>query len=239
MSGAASSRPRICVLFALLEEAAPFLRRLAVVPELRSRCEVRVSGVGTVKAARETTKLLAEAGPIAGLIVCGYGGGLTEQITPGSLIVAERVLHVIGEPSGVPKVYIPNSRMRELAEGPCGDLVTFPKVLTTLEEKRAVHLWTKAQMVDMETAGAVAVAEQAGVPWLAVRVATDSVDEPLPFDFNALADAEGNVDRGRVVVAALTHPWKIPALIRLGSRSAQAAKNLTRFLETYLLQWPD
>lgn len=238
MSGAASSRPRICVLFALPEEAAPFLRRLAVVPALRDRCEVRVSGVGTVKAARETAKLTAE-GPIAGLIVCGFGGGLTEQITPGSLIVAERVLHVTGDSAEAPRAYRPDSGMLERAQGPCGDLVTMGRVLTTPHEKRALYTRTKAQMVDMETAGAVAAAEQAGIPWMAVRVATDSVDEPLPFDFNALADAEGNVDRGRVVVAALTHPWKIPALIRLGSRSALAAKNLTRFLETYLLQWPD
>jgi adenosylhomocysteine nucleosidase len=238
MSGAASSRPRICVLFALPEEAAPFLRRLAVVPALQQRCEVRISGVGTVKAARETTQLLAE-GPIAGLIVCGFGGGLTEQITPGSLIVAERVLDATGNNAETPRVYLPNSRMLERAQGPCGDLVTVGRVLTTPDEKRALYARTKAQMVDMETTGAVTAAERAGVPWLAVRVATDSVDEPLPFDFNALSDTEGNVDRGRVVAAALTHPWKIPALVRLGSRSALAAKNLTRFLETYLLQWPD
>ena len=238
MSGAASSRPRICVLFALPEEAAPFLRRLAVVPELRLRCEVRVSGVGTLKAARETAKLIEE-GPTAGIVICGFGGGLTEQIAPGSLIVAERVLDTTGAHADTPKVYRPDSRLLERAEGPCGDLVTVSRVLTTPDEKRALHARTQAQMVDMETAGAVAAAEQAGIPWLAVRVATDSVEEPLPFDFNTLSDAEGNVDRGRVVVAALTHPWKIPALIRLGSRSALAAKNLARFLETYLQQWPD
>ena len=238
MSGAASSHPRVCVLFALPEEAAPFLRRLEVVPTLSRRCTVAVSGVGTAKAARETTKILAN-GRIECLIVCGFGGGLTEQITPASLIVAERVLDATQADAMVPTVYKPDGRMRELAAAPCGDLVTVGKVLTTPDEKRALYARTQAQMVDMETAGAVAAAAQAGVPWLAVRVATDCVGETLPFDFNALADSEGNIDRGRVVRAALMQPWKIPALIRLGRRSALAAKNLTRFLETYLQQWPD
>lgn len=238
MSGAVPRFPRIYVLFALPEEAAPFLRRMAVVPALRQRCEVRVSGVGADKAARETAQIVA-AGGVKPLIVCGFGGGLTEQITPGSLIVPERVLDATGDVSAPPTVYRPDERMLELAERPCGDLVTVGRVLTTRDEKCALHARTQAQMVDMETAGAVRVADQADVPWLAVRVATDSIEEPLPFDFNALADAEGNVDRRRVVAAALTHPWKIPALIRLGSHSALAAKNLARFLEIYLQQLPD
>jgi adenosylhomocysteine nucleosidase len=237
MSGAASSLSRIGVLFALPEEAAPFLRRQAVVPAL-GRCVVRVSGVGAGKAARETQRLLAE-NAIERLMICGFGGGLTASMTPGSLIVAERVLDATGEASASPMVYTPDRRMLERADGPCGDLVTVRKVVTTPDEKRALYARTKAQMVDMETAGATAVAEQAGLPWLAVRVATDSVDEALPLDFNALADAEGNVDRGRVIAATLAQPWKIPALIRLGGRSALAAKNLTRFLEIYLQQWPD
>jgi adenosylhomocysteine nucleosidase len=237
MSGAASSFPRTCVLFALPEEAAPFLRRQKAVSALRQACTVVVSGVGTLKAARETTRMVEE-GRIERLIVCGFGGGLTAQIRPGSLIVAERVLDMTGN-TAAPLTYRPDRRMLQMAAGPCGDLVTVDSVVTTPDAKRALHARTQAQMVDMETAGAVKAAEQAGLPWLAVRVATDSVDEALPFDFNALADAEGNVDRGRVIRATLAQPWKIPALIRLGSRSALAAKNLTRFLELYLQQQPD
>ncbi len=237
MHGAASSLSRTCVLFALPEEAAPFLRRLAVLPELRRKCTVAVSGVGAVKAARAVEAWAAdgERGP---LIVCGFGGGLTEAVPPGTLLIAERVLDAINT-SATPKAYCPDPRLLAAAEGPRGDLITVERVLTTLEEKRALHTRTDALMVDMETAGAVRVAQTVGIPWLAVRVATDSVDEPLPFDFNALADAEGNVDRRRVVAATLAQPWKIPALLRLGGRSSRAARDLTRFLETYLLRLPD
>ena len=238
MYGAASFHPRVCVLFALPEEAAPFLRRLAFVPALRQRCTVAVSGIGAAKAARATTQLLAE-GHVQRLIICGFGGGLTEEIVPGSLIVAERVLDATQANAMAAAVYTPSRRMRERAAGPGGDLVTVGKVLTTPDEKRALYARTQAQMVDMETAGAAGAAEQAGLPWLAIRVATDSVEAALPLDFNALADAEGNIDRSRVIKATLAQPWKIPALIRLGKNSALAAKNLAHFLETYLQQGPD
>lgn len=237
MSGAVPRFPRTYLLFALPEEAAPFLRRRAVVPALRGATEVRISGVGTDKAARETAQILAE-GPVQALLICGFGGGLTGQITPGTLIVAEHVLDATNVLSAFPTAYRPDRRLLERAAGLRGDLATVGKVLTTPEEKNTLHTRTQAVMVDMETAGAARVAEQAGVPWLAVRVATDSLDEALPFDFNALADPEGNVDRRRVVAAALAQPWKIPALIRLGVRSGRAAKTLGRFLETYLQQ-PD
>lgn len=238
MSGAASSSPRVCVLFALPEEAAPFLRRQAAVPALQQCCRVVVSGVGAAKAGEETEKLVFE-GRISHLIVCGFGGGLTEAVPPGGLVVAERVLDATGAARYASVAYLPDSRMLARAEGPCGALVTASRVLTTAEEKRTLHTRTGAQMVDMETAGAVRVAQQAGLPWLAVRAATDPVDESLPLDFNALADSEGNVDRGRVIAATLSRPWKIPALIRLGSRSALAAKKLAHFLENYLQQWPE
>ena len=238
MSGAVPRFPRTYLLFALSEEAAPFLRRMAVVPALRRECEVRISGVGIDNAGRATAQLLAE-GPVKCLIVCGFGGGLTTQMTPGSLIVANRVLDATGGGSAVPTIYRPDSRMRESADGEGGDLVTVGNVLTTPDEKHALHARTQAHMVDMETAGAVRAAEQAGVPWLAVRAATDSVDAALPFDFNAFTDSEGNIDRRRVVAATLKQPWKIPALIRLGGHSTLAAKNLGRFLETYLQQRSD
>jgi adenosylhomocysteine nucleosidase len=86
----------------------------------------------------------------------------------------------------------------------------------------------------METAGAAQIAEERGVPWLALRAVTDGIADALPFDFDAYTDAEGNVNRNQIVLAALTRPWKIPALIQLGGRSARAARNLATFLETLL-----
>ncbi len=237
MSGAASSLTRTCVLFALPEEAAPFLRRLAVSPELRRKCIVTVSGVGAEKAERAVKEWQASSQG-GRLIVCGFGGGLTEAAPSGSLLLAERVLDATGSGATL-TAYRPDAAMRAAAGEALGDLVTVPRVLITPDEKRALNMRTGAVMADMETAGAVRAAERAGTRWMAVRVATDSVDEPLPFDFNDYADSNGNPDRRRIAAATLAQPWKIPALLRLGRRSSFAAGLISQFLETYLMQLMD
>lgn len=112
-----------------------------------------------------------------------------------------------------------------------GPLATGDRVLIRKTEKAALAERTGACAVDMETAGAVRVAEQHGVPWLAIRAITDGADDEMPLDFNALSTPDGDPDRGRVLRATLTHPWKIPALIRLGTRSSLAARNLALYLE--------
>lgn len=120
-----------------------------------------------------------------------------------------------------------------------GTLLTIDRILTHSDAKRALALRTQAIAVDMETAGAVQAAEAVGVPWLAVRAITDGVADDMPFDFNALADADGNVDPRRVIRAALCRPWKIPALLRLGTNSWRAARNLAVFVEALLRQIPE
>lgn len=248
MPGADTSQ-RIAVLFALPEESAPFLR------QVRPRAEkfvVGVSGVGRQKAAQEATHLLRERN-IKALLICGFAGGL--QGLSGDIVIAERVLEAdnpilpYSPDTGLlayMQVFAESSGWQDLwRESPmtpvisAGTLITTDRVMVTREEKRALAERTGAIAVDMETAGAARVAQEHGVPWLAVRAITDGVDDTLPFDFNQFSDADGNVNRGRIVLATLTHPWKIPALLRLGQRSSRAAGNLAKFLETFLQTLPD
>lgn len=183
--------------------------------------------------------------PVQRLLICGFAGGLNAKMAPGSLVIADRVVYDFPD-DDVYKIYQPDSVLLAAAESvrlpgiplQRGTLITAGRVLTHHEEKRALGEQTGALAVDMETAGAVPVAEEHHIPWLAVRAITDSVEADFPLDFNALADADGNVDRGRVVLSTLARPWKIPALIRLGARSSLAARNLATFLESFLEHIP-
>jgi hypothetical protein len=195
-----------------------------------------------IRVARDTFR---EQIPIRRLLICGFAGGQASDLPPGSLIIADSV-QTIG-PSQNQETYLPDSRLVSLAESvpvsgvrkKRGLLATATTVITTPTEKRRLADRTGAIAVDMETAGAARGAQAQGLPWLAVRAITDGVDDRLPLDFNTLTDVNGDVDRGRVLRATLTRPWKIPALMQLRARSSLAARNLAAFIESYLAALPE
>jgi adenosylhomocysteine nucleosidase len=231
----------ITVLFALPEEARPFHKRLQSFPasaHVSSTC----SGAGTSAAALDADYVAEVAAPGDIILICGFAGGLASGLAPGSLIVAASVTDSLSGEN-----FTADSELLQAAESVSlsglsvrrGTLITGDRVLITAGEKRSFAEQTGGMAVDMETAGAARVAQQYGVPWLAIRAITDGVEDEMPLDFNTLADRSGNIPRGRILLAALTHPWKIPALIQLGKRSALAAENLAVFLEALLKHLPE
>lgn len=238
----AQDRTPDCVLFALEEEWKPFkAKRIIRNPGKVSPYWPVITGVGM----RSTSSYLEnrlKSTAFRSIIVCGFAGGLKDGLPPGSVIVPDAVTDTTSQ-----KTYRVDSALLAVAESTRlshlkyhgGLLATTDRVLIRAGEKRAFAEQTGAVAVDMESAGAARIAEEHKIPWLAVRAVTDSVNDDLPFDFNALADAQGNVNRRRIVVAALLRPWKIPALIRLGQRSSLAARNLADFLVDFLNRLPE
>jgi nucleoside phosphorylase len=237
------------VLFALPEESKPFLRRMGSV----SGCKLACSGAGAANAERAAAHLIDETDTLLRcLLICGFAGGLTPEMVPGSLIIANSAIdHTGGEYTG--EAYGADSRLLAAVESvhlsgvPIrrGTLATTNRVLITRQEKYEFTHQTPAHAVDMETTGAARIAsarflsDRQAIPWLAVRAITDGMDDELPFDFNTFISADRNIDRSRVIRATLARPWKIPALIRLGARSSRAAGNLAAFLEVFLQNLPE
>ena len=232
--GAESSR-HIGVLFALPEEAAPFLR----LPKPDGvTISVEISGMGAAKAAEAACQLLSKTPPIDTLIICGFGGGLGYQAA-GDLMLVHRVLDGTQNPK-MPRadlcadpvlIKLGNKMPFRLL---CGALATTHRVLITSQEKNQLFAQTEANAVDMETAGAARVAHEAGIPWIAVRALTDGANDDLPFDFNLFSTSDGQTNCSAVIRAVFRNPLKIPALIRLGVRSSHAAKLLAGFLSFYI-----
>ncbi len=235
MAGQTDGGGRVGILFALPEEARPFA------PHPSGRVSVAISGVGRERAARSAEQMIcAPDARLDCLLICGFAGGLTQALTPGSLVLADTVLYNDDTFSADSTLLAAAESVRLSGlDARRGTLATGGRILTRADEKRALAARTGAVAVDMETAGAARVAQSRGVPWLAVRAITDGVEDALPLDFNALADADGSVNRGRVVRATLARPWKIPGLIRLGARSARAANNLAAFLAAFLEVLPE
>jgi hypothetical protein len=78
------------------------------------------------------------------------------------------------------------------------------------------------------------VAKQKNLPAVAIRVISDRFDEDMPADISATVDDHGRVMIGGVVKHVATHPFQLPALIRLGRQSHTAAEALCHFLEAFI-----
>ncbi|HUJ16312.1 MAG TPA: squalene/phytoene synthase family protein [Thermoanaerobaculia bacterium] len=103
-----------------------------------------------------------------------------------------------------------------------GDIVS--DRIATVEKITRDKTAIDADAIDMESDGWRRAAERAGVPIRIVRVIFDSADEPVP-DF--IGD---NVDRGRVVRHAITHPAAIPALLRMRSHMREVCDKLAEHI---------
>lgn len=145
----------------------------------RARILATVAGVGKVAAAGAAGALLAEG--IDALLVVGTCGGLRQADEVGDLVHARvaiqwdlavrdgRFLHA---DEGLRRAW------RGVCAGADGAFLTADRpairVLERLRRARAMRGFAEGTVVaDMETAGAAAVAERAGVPWAALRVVSD------------------------------------------------------------------
>ena len=73
-----------------------------------------------------------------------------------------------------------------------------------------------------------------GIPAIAIRAISDSVDDDLPLDMNRIFTDEGQVSIPRVLGQVALHPRAVPDLVRLGQNSKTAAESLANFLDKYI-----
>lgn len=207
------------------------------------------SGMGWERAEKAAHHLLTQYRPDV-LIIAGFCAGLEMALAPGTLVVVTEVLDSVDSiPQRAEGRHLyPDGMVQEQVEHVllpgvtihCGKLVTAAQVVVSTADKREQYRnFDSPAALDMETAGAARASKEAGVPWGAIRAVTDGYDDSLPFDFQKYADSQtGEVNPARLAVAALLHPSRIPALLRLGQRAALAGRNLAAFVETYLRENP-
>jgi len=202
---------RVLFCFAVEQEAKFFARR---------EMERLITGIGRENAERTLHTALKSA-PYQLVVSCGFAGGLNPYLTVGTVVFST------DEDAGLTPAL--------LSAGACP--VRFhsaDRVATKVEEKQALWKETGADAVEMESQIIRAICRAHQIPSATIRVISDAAHEDLPLDFNVLMTAEQKLNYGKLALALLSSPSKIPAILRLQRQTQFAARNLAAVLTRVL-----
>lgn len=219
----------LAIFVALPEEAAPLKNVLGDV--------LTVTGPGPVRAARMAAQVLDASRP-AGVICAGLAGGLRPVLERGHLLAAHTVLdHATDETFAADPALLEAARRcapRPQAGSEAtsgfreGVLLTHDRVVGTASGKAALS--HRADAVDMESAAVARAAAQRGIPFLALRVISDTAEEDFPFDLNDYIDGQGNVRRMKLAAAAIVRPRTVPFLLKMRASAQDGSATLATCL---------
>jgi nucleoside phosphorylase len=224
----------IAVTFALPVESSEFLRRLGnkartdrnrlsiVQGTIGDRTiEVLHTGVGK-KICRERIGKFLVIQQFDFLISAGFAGALNNELQINDLLVAKNfsTVDLKDVQSSLSNVSIHAANM-----------LTVPALIDSSEERERIARDSGAPAVDMETEVIARACAVRAIPLLALRVITDTPQEPLPASPSVLFD----VQRQRTHIAAfakffLGHPTRIVGLVQFARRIARARTILTNTL---------
>jgi adenosylhomocysteine nucleosidase len=163
-------------------------------------------------------------------ISTGLAGSLHEDYRPGDILAA-RLVSEVGEPVAV-------ASHRELLSTAvdCGArqierMATSKSLVRRAEEKRL--LGSQAQAVEMESYTILAEAARRGVPAVAIRAISDTMDFDMPYDFEQARDAQGQIRVMSVFAQVLRRPTGLPNLLKLARDSRFASRRLSDFLDAF------
>lgn len=210
----------VCALASEARHLGPTVRLNAPLGSLPDGTLVATTGMGR-SAAAVGARALIDAGAKA-LASWGMAGGLDPSLQAGAILLPNEVLGnrvYQCEPGW-------RGRLSATLEARSGRLLTSAKSVGSVADKAELFRTTGAVAVDMESASIAEVAEQEGVPFLAVRVIVDSAADALPRAVTAAADNEGHVHIWRLIGALALAPNELAPLIRLAQRYRTANRSL-------------
>lgn len=191
----------ILIFYAFAREVGAFKRRLANRTDLginglrgfRARLgatEINAiaTGLGIRRAADTARRALQSFGPADLVIATGLAGALSEDLHPGDLVLADRLI-LDGHYAGLAPatIAIPSAdlaRFKAALEArrlkfATGTILTAAQILKDGAAKRNARAETGALAVDMESAAIAAEAHRYGLPFVCVRAVLDTVDEEV------------------------------------------------------------
>jgi hopanoid-associated phosphorylase len=217
---------KIGIVAAMADEAGILVGKSIQAGELSYLPEggmIFLSGIGA-KRARSAALALIEKGATS-LVSWGVAGGLSAEVSAGTLILPERVIAVDRSIYYVDPVWHKRlcSRLETHIEIHRGPLAESVSVVADCTGKIVLSQQAGAIAVDMESASIALAAKEASVPFMVIRAITDGVEMAIPRCTINSKDKFGRIRLLRLLLSLIRRPAEAATFFRLG-RNFQAAR---------------
>ena len=218
------------------------LREIENATGISSQVEFQVLGVGPERAGAAMAALLEDLpsrrSKVDGVLLIGVAGGVDPELETGDLLLADRHALQNGASQGAGQAIKPDADMLQSAQKAAlelsvpifnGGSLTVDHLVAEPHEREFLRTEYQVYSVNMEDYRAAEAAQNAGVPFLSVRVVLDTASQRLPGYLPGLARS-----RYKVVTKILLMPWRIPTMLNLKRQLQLCQAVLTNFGVSYL-----
>lgn len=194
--------------------------------QFRRGAVLLVSGIGPERAGA-AARILIENGAGA-LMSWGFACSLQRDISPGEIVIPGRVIAADGSIHAADPFWQERllRRMRLHLTVSGGALAESFRIMPDYSAKEALGRETGAVASDMESASIGAAALKAGIPFLAVRAVTDTMEMRVPPCAGDCVDRLGRIRPLLLLKGLLQSPADLPDVIRLGRNFRAARRSL-------------
>jgi hypothetical protein len=214
-SNGARLRLGFLICFAVKEEAA-FAWPLCA-KDGRDRL---ITGMGRRNTSEQFRQALDRLNPDR-VLTCGFAGALNPAFQIGDVLYDEDYDAGLGE------------KLQALGVKPA-TFYCSTRVAVTVAEKAELRRTTGADAVEMESSVIRTLCKEHNIPSATIRVISDTANEDLPLDFNALMTSNQKISLSKLTFALLKSPQKIPRLMHLQTNTRRAAQRLADVLKELL-----
>jgi len=187
------------------------------------------SGVGQRAAQRATVEAIRFYRP-KWVVSTGFAGALDALLRKGHIVMADEVADLAGERLATGLKLDPQTvaATRGLH---VGRLLTVPQIIRRLDDRRRLAAEHGAIACDMETFGVARACRELGTRFIAVRVITDTLDDELPPEIEALLAQKSLAGKlGAAAGAVFRRPSAVKDLWQLREDALKASDRLAKFL---------
>lgn len=187
---------------------------------------VALSGIGADRAYMAGSVLVSQGA--TALLSWGCAAALDDRVSPGCLILPERIIGANGEIHRVStewhrRLYLALESKHTVRTDA---LVESDAIVRTSAEKRALAKQTEAAATDMESAAQARLAKEYGLPFIAIRAIIDTPSTDIPENVLKALDPEGNINLWKLLTGAVPADWI--KIVRLGFQFNAAQRSLKK-----------